>query len=89
MKIELTVNGKRIQVEGEYYAGFQSRDRLEPNEPECFDIAHIDLLEDYDGVTIEYFANCMEWDQQLEFLGVELQELEDMALEVYNEGPEY
>jgi hypothetical protein len=83
--MNITVNGKHIQVEGEYYAGFISRDRLEPNEPEEYVINNIRLLEDFDEMTADYFNNSLEYDDQINFLGVDEYEISNICLELHEE----
>ena len=83
--MNITVNGKYIEVEGEYYVGFISRDRLEPNEPEEYVINGIRLLEDYDEMTADYFNNSLEHHEQLAFLGANEYEIGDMCLKLYEE----
>jgi len=77
MRVEL--NGKKLDIDGWYYTGFVSRDRLEPDEPEEFIIDHITLLEAFDGVDDDVYQE-MDYDQQLEFLGVTDEELSNYVL---------
>ena len=80
----ITINGKHIEVEGEYYAGYTSRNREEPNEPTEYMIHGLRLVEDFDEMTTDYF-NSLEHDQQLEFLGSDEWEIGNICLELIEE----
>jgi len=81
----ITINGKHIEVEGEYYAGYTSRNREEPNEPAEYMIYGIRLVEDFDEMTTDYFNNSLEHEQQLEFLGSDEYEIGELCLELIEE----
>jgi hypothetical protein len=80
--MRVQINGKKLEIDGWYYAGFKSRDRLEPDEPEEFIIDHITLLEAFDEVDDDIYQD-MDYDLQLEFLGVTDEELSSYVLNYY------
>jgi len=83
--INLTINGKHIGIIGEYYGGYISRDREQPNEPAEYIIQYIKLIDDYDEITADYFNNSLEFDEQLAFLDTDEYQLGELCLELIEE----
>jgi len=85
MRVE--INGKKLEIDGWFYAGFISRDRLEPDEPEEYVIDNITLLETFDDVTPDIFQE-MTYDEQYEFIGMMSEEFSNYVLNWYLEALE-